>query len=240
MLPLDWSSIHAISCPVGSSDISPDPDAFTPTCESSNQVHNKVTDVAALSPPPLNAPFDLIIGADIIYERLHARWVRSCVEQLLRKPYTPPVHVDVELTSSFGAARITQHATPPIEDPPDAPALFHLIIPLRGTHASETQSVEEVFTTVADVCAARKHSDQPVLPAPAITHTLDLCSVESTCTETNTRRHSPASVAACSCAVTKSHGPALAILSKEDIVCDAYTDRDETEVVYRYYKIGWV
>ena len=174
--------------------------------------------------------------------------MRSCVEHLLRKPSTPPVPVDVELTSSFGAARITQHATPSIEDPPDAPALFHLITPLRGTHAPETQtrSVEEVFTTVADVCAARKHSDQPMLPAPAITHTPDLYSVDSTCTETSTRRHSPESTAACSCAVTKSqtksHGPALAILSKEDIhiVCDAYADRDETEVVYRYYKIGWV
>ena len=62
---------------------------------------------------------------------LHAWWVQSCIKQLLGRPSTPPVPVNVELTSSFGAACITQQAAPSIKDPPDTPALFHLIIPLR-------------------------------------------------------------------------------------------------------------
>ncbi|KAF9482947.1 hypothetical protein BDN70DRAFT_852406 [Pholiota conissans] len=61
-------------------------------------------------------PFDVIYGADIIYEALHATWIKSCLEILLRKP-----------TSSF-------------DDP-----IFHLIIPLRATHAFESNTIEEVF-----------------------------------------------------------------------------------------------
>ncbi|KAF8999688.1 hypothetical protein BDQ17DRAFT_1328211 [Cyathus striatus] len=65
---------------------------------------------------PLDEPFDVILGADIIYEAQHARWIKSCLEKLLRKP-----------SASHAEAR------------------FHLIIPLRATHALESGSIEAVF-----------------------------------------------------------------------------------------------
>ena len=54
-------------------------------------------------------PFDLIIGADVVYEPTHARWVRDCASALLRTPSESPA-----------------------SDP-----RFHLVIPLRPTHAYE-------------------------------------------------------------------------------------------------------
>ncbi|KAJ7642049.1 hypothetical protein FB45DRAFT_901681 [Roridomyces roridus] len=71
--------------------------------------------------PPFEAPFDVILGADIIYEPPHAEWVRACVARLLAGP--PPS------SSSSGS--------------PDPE--FHLVIPLRPTHTKESQSVEEAF-----------------------------------------------------------------------------------------------
>jgi len=65
--------------------------------------------------------FDLIIGADIIYESDHARWIKQSVEHYLAKPE--------------GEGLIEQPS-------------FHLIIPLRRTHQMESQTVETVFTTV--------------------------------------------------------------------------------------------
>jgi len=65
--------------------------------------------------------FDLILGADIIYEADHARWIKGCVERYLIKPAD--------------------------EDLVNQPA-FHLIIPLRRTHQMESVSVEKVFGTV--------------------------------------------------------------------------------------------
>ncbi|KAF6758927.1 hypothetical protein DFP72DRAFT_1032040 [Ephemerocybe angulata] len=62
-------------------------------------------------------PFDLVFGADIIYEAQHAQWIRDCLERLLAKH-----------TSSS----------------PDVP-LFHLLIPLRHTHAAESETIEAVF-----------------------------------------------------------------------------------------------
>ncbi|KAK2467472.1 hypothetical protein APHAL10511_000327 [Amanita phalloides] len=81
-----------------------------------------------VSPKPFNEPFDLIFGADIIYELEHASWIKSCLSILLRKPTTtaePTVLVD-------GDAQV------------ESPA-FHLIIPLRPTHVKESQTVELTF-----------------------------------------------------------------------------------------------
>lgn len=55
IVPLDWRHLHSLA----SSDGRPD--------------------------APFDTPFDLIIGADIIYEPSHAVWVKSSVELLLRK-----------------------------------------------------------------------------------------------------------------------------------------------------------
>jgi hypothetical protein len=71
-------------------------------------------------PSPFDEPFDLILGADIVYELRHATWIQSCLKKLLRKPIS-------DKTS----------------------ALFHLIIPLRPTHTSESNSIEQVFLPVA-------------------------------------------------------------------------------------------
>ena len=65
---------------------------------------------------PFEQPFDLIFGADVVYEIEHAKWIKSCVERFLRKP------ISGELVPQF-----------------------HLMIPLRPTHAAESQTVEKVF-----------------------------------------------------------------------------------------------
>ena len=67
--------------------------------------------------PVFETPFDLILGADIIYESQHALWIKSCLTKLLRKPSS---------TS-------------------DILPTFHLIIPLRATHTLESNTVEQVF-----------------------------------------------------------------------------------------------
>jgi predicted nicotinamide N-methyase len=67
-------------------------------------------------PDMLSTPFDVIFGADIIYEAQHAVWIRDCLKSLLSYP--------------DGSN----------EDP-----VFHLVIPLRPTHTFESSKVEEVF-----------------------------------------------------------------------------------------------
>ena len=75
--------------------------------------------------PLLKQPFDLVFGADIIYEPQHAKWIKDCLTQLLSKP-------DPFATKSH---------------PESA---FHLIIPLRETHATESASVENIFMPAED------------------------------------------------------------------------------------------
>ncbi|KIJ57070.1 hypothetical protein M422DRAFT_23182 [Sphaerobolus stellatus SS14] len=100
VLPLDWSTIHSIH----------------------TQPPSNSTSLKDELPLQLRVKFDVILGADIIYESLHARWIRSCVERFLKKPSPSP-------TAGFIP-------------------LFHLIIPLRKTFKMESKSVEEVFRTV--------------------------------------------------------------------------------------------
>lgn len=76
---------------------------------------------------PLSEPFDLVLGADIIYEADHALWIKECLSILLRKP------------AASDGIRPT----------------FHLVIPLRSTHTSESGTIEKVFPMYAhDPCAA--------------------------------------------------------------------------------------
>jgi predicted nicotinamide N-methyase len=72
--------------------------------------------------PDLFNSIDLVLGADIIYEELHARWVRACLEKFMRKPRPGSVQRPV----------------------------FHLVIPLRPTHASESSTVEDTFPLRAE------------------------------------------------------------------------------------------
>ena len=69
--------------------------------------------------PVFEIPFDLILGADIIYESQHALWIKSCLSKLLRKPY-PTTLSNINPT-------------------------FHLVIPLRATHTVESNTIEQVF-----------------------------------------------------------------------------------------------
>ncbi|KAF9527860.1 hypothetical protein CPB83DRAFT_855318 [Crepidotus variabilis] len=64
----------------------------------------------------LQLPFDVVYGADIIYEDQHAEWIKLCLWKLLKKP----THMQREPT-------------------------FHLIIPLRQTHQAESNTIERVF-----------------------------------------------------------------------------------------------
>lgn len=73
-----------------------------------------------IPPAPFDVPFDIILGADIIYEPEHARWIRQCLLKLLRPPNG-------------------QSTEPPV---------FHLVFPLRPTHAVESQSIEDVFPMI--------------------------------------------------------------------------------------------
>jgi predicted nicotinamide N-methyase len=69
--------------------------------------------------PVFESPFDLILGADIIYESQHALWIKSCLTKLLRKPSST--------------------------SPSDISPTFHLVIPLRATHIVESNTIEQVF-----------------------------------------------------------------------------------------------
>ncbi|CAE6456664.1 unnamed protein product [Rhizoctonia solani] len=79
---------------------------------------------SAPADPPFDQPFDVIFGADIVYELSHVTLVRGVVERLLRKPSHKP-----------GAP----------------PAYFHMIMPLRPTHADEANSVDMAFPRAEDI-----------------------------------------------------------------------------------------
>ncbi|KAI4520301.1 hypothetical protein K525DRAFT_204018 [Schizophyllum commune Loenen D] len=78
-------------------------------------------------PAPLNEPFDVVLGADIVYEAEHATWIKSCLERLLRKP--------------------AEHTSPQTSDHTTPPSTFHLVIPLRPTFDNESSTIESVFAT---------------------------------------------------------------------------------------------
>ncbi|PPQ98085.1 hypothetical protein CVT26_003255 [Gymnopilus dilepis] len=81
-------------------------------------------------PETFQSGFDVVYGADIIYELQHAIWIKRCLAKLLLKP--------------------SQSQYP---DP-----TFHLIIPLRATHAIESSTIENVFPTESG------HGNVPVEP----------------------------------------------------------------------------
>lgn len=84
---------------------------------------------------PLNDVFDVIYGADVVYEIEHARWIKACVELLLRMP---------ESNSTLSSASTASASTNTIP-------CFHLVIPLRTTHIAESRSVEDVFPFADEV-----------------------------------------------------------------------------------------
>ncbi|KAH6869363.1 hypothetical protein BKA70DRAFT_1452019 [Coprinopsis sp. MPI-PUGE-AT-0042] len=77
---------------------------------------------------PLDGPFDVTFGADIVYEEHHAVWIKDCLKKLLRRP--------------LGAAGKAER------DDNDLNAYFHLIITLRSTHTFESGTIETVFRSL--------------------------------------------------------------------------------------------
>ncbi|KAF8211637.1 S-adenosyl-L-methionine-dependent methyltransferase [Mycena galopus ATCC 62051] len=70
---------------------------------------------------PFDAPFDVVLAADVVYHPDHARWIRGCVERMLRRP---------------GPDAATMPG-----------GIFHLIVPVRtsGRHEGMDRTVDEVF-----------------------------------------------------------------------------------------------
>ena len=83
---------------------------------------------AELPASPFDMPFDLILGADIVYEAEHALWIKKCLSKLLRKPRGP----------GKGAGGI-----------------FHLVVPLRPTHTEESSTLDRVFHRTEDIQMSR-------------------------------------------------------------------------------------
>jgi SAM-dependent methyltransferase len=70
---------------------------------------------------PFDAPFDVVLAADVVYHPDHARWIRGCVARMLRRPGPNPAS--------------------------DPGGIFHLIVPVRtsGRHDGMDRTVDEVF-----------------------------------------------------------------------------------------------
>jgi len=66
--------------------------------------------------PVFEGGFHVVYGADIVYEAVHAPWIKACLSKLLCKPSNKQ---------------------------PDP--IFHLIIPLRTSHTVESSTIEMVF-----------------------------------------------------------------------------------------------
>ncbi|KAG8216766.1 hypothetical protein J3R82DRAFT_7010 [Butyriboletus roseoflavus] len=105
-------------------------DANFPTVPDENDaailIHSHPLDWSSFSPtmtetlpiPVLSAPFDVVFGADIVYEPQHAVWIRDCLTSLLSYP-----------------------------DGSNKDPAFHLVIPLRPGHTLESSTIEEVFSS---------------------------------------------------------------------------------------------
>jgi predicted nicotinamide N-methyase len=96
---------------------------------------------ANTSDADLATPCDALFGADIVYELEHAQWLRACAMRLLKRPSAN-------------------------EDP-----RFHLVIPLRLTHAAEARTVEEVFPLAS-------LNDKPELDLVIASKDVILCAAE--------------------------------------------------------------
>jgi hypothetical protein len=80
-------------------------------------------------PPSLEEgeTYDLIFGADIIYENGHAELIRRVVERALKRP-------------SWSSGRDGER-----RDATNTGGVFWLMYPLRHTHTAESESIERVF-----------------------------------------------------------------------------------------------
>ncbi|EIM83558.1 uncharacterized protein STEHIDRAFT_101846 [Stereum hirsutum FP-91666 SS1] len=87
---------------------------------------------------PLNEPFDIIFGADVVYHPSHAQWIRNCVERLLLPPIQTPSPSD---TLSYPSGNTIQVQG----------GVFWLIVALRATgrHEGDADTVTQAFPPLA-------------------------------------------------------------------------------------------
>ncbi|KAJ7047839.1 putative methyltransferase-domain-containing protein [Mycena alexandri] len=96
---------------------------------------------------PFDAPFDVVLAADVVYHPEHARWIRGCVARMLRRPSSK--------SKSDSSA--------------DPGGVFHLIVPVRtsGRHEGMDGTVDEVFKR-------DRETDDPVDAADADAYRLGI------------------------------------------------------------------
>lgn len=81
---LDWSQFSQDPVLAHSRDASGN--AVSDNCKCDKKFQENSVIGAFCPSPPFDEPFDLILGADIIYEAKHAQWIKACLEKLLKKP----------------------------------------------------------------------------------------------------------------------------------------------------------
>jgi predicted nicotinamide N-methyase len=55
------------------------------------------------NPPSDTPPYDIVLGADIVYDHRHAPWIKNCLRNLLRKSPSALFHLVIPLRSTFSA-----------------------------------------------------------------------------------------------------------------------------------------
>lgn len=157
-LKLDWSAVHSSR-------------AFSASLNPRSPVETSM-------PPPFDKPFHTLLAADVIYGPQHAVWLKSCVEQFLLKAgqddpiaerktlprefadlnlgeSSHPLPTRPSIASTDSSLPFTSHVVRPhpSSGPPTSvfqPA-FHLIVPLRPTHAEAIATLKEVFPLEEDL-----------------------------------------------------------------------------------------
>ncbi|CDZ97449.1 Putative N2,N2-dimethylguanosine tRNA methyltransferase [Phaffia rhodozyma] len=143
--PLDWLFFHQ--------------DVETSITVGRDGTRNKedVGDLSSLIGSGLDAPFhqrfDVIFGADIIYESHHSPWIKSTVLHFLAFP-----------KNLSGAAA---------SDPS-----FHMFMPLRPTHSVELRSVESTFPLASSLPSRNGRSSEELAWRLAVTELEDVLTRE--------------------------------------------------------------
>jgi len=87
-----------------------------------------------------------------VYEAQHAAWIKQCLVKLLRRPE--------------GA------------DSPSEKYLFHLVIPLRPTHATESNTIEEVFPHAENTRGGRTPCHRQLLELAIVSKEIIVCDTQ--------------------------------------------------------------
>ncbi|KAJ3514543.1 hypothetical protein NLJ89_g2319 [Agrocybe chaxingu] len=92
---------------------------------------------------PFDEPFDIILAADVIYHSSHAKWIKTCVERLLRRPKAPSANVEEEE-----------------DEDEDEGGVFWLMIPVRttGRHQGMAGTVDALFPDASVVGCMEEHA----------------------------------------------------------------------------------